>query len=184
MEEFNNGISIYYKHRRQDETVESNLTQVAPDEYRVNTLGARYSKKRLVLLAEQIKRDAPRLPSTTNRLRGSYTWDVDPDTRTTVYASKQWVDVGEPDNRDAALFTSGADVSTRLSDKYNITTGVDYRDEDDSKFGQTKGFGLNSELQYEYRMLNVATGFEFNILERNADKYDSFYWYLRLKRRF
>ena len=59
-----------------------------------------------------------------------------------------------------------------------------YRNEDDTRFGLTEGIQLNSELQYNFRQMNVVTGVEFNLLNRRNDEIDSSFLYFRLKRYF
>ena len=98
--------------------------------------------------------------------------------------SNHWLDFGEPDARDVTLFKSGAEIFTRLANNYNISARIDYRDEHDTRFGTTEGFQLNSELQYNYRQLSVATGLEFNMHDRRNDEIDGSFLYFRLKRFF
>ena len=103
---------------------------------------------------------------------------------TSVRVLHQWVDFGQPDARDVVLFKTGAEIFSRLTDKYDITARVDYRDEDDTRFGITRGFQLNSELRYNYRQLNVVAGIEYNTLNRRDDEIDGSFLYIRLKRLF
>jgi hypothetical protein len=95
-----------------------------------------------------------------------------------------WLDFGEPDARDVVLFKTGAEVFSRLTDKYGVSARADYRDEDDTRFGATRGFQFNSELQYNVRQLSVVTGVEFNTLSRRSDEIDGSFLYFRLKRFF
>jgi hypothetical protein len=95
---------------------------------------------------------------------------------------KHWLDFDEPDERDVVLFKSGAEIFSRLTDKCSISARADYRDEDDTRFGITRGFQLNSELQYNFRQLSIATGVEFNSLDRRKDEIDGSFIYFQLKR--
>ena len=65
-----------------------------------------------------------------------------------------------------------------------ITAGIDYRDEDDSQSGKTKGIQLKSNLQYIYRQLRIETGLEYNVIERSSNKTKNTFLYFRLKRFF
>ena len=183
-ERFDNGLSLYYAHRRQDEDVSSTTTQITPDEFRINTFGADYVKKGLVLLAEYNKESSTQIPSTGKKLEGRYSWPIDSDTSASVRASNHWLDFGEPDARDIILFKGGAEIFSRLTDEYNISARFDYRDEDDSRFGITDGFQMRSELQYNYRQLSITTGVEFNLLERRSDEIKGTFLYFRLRRVF
>lgn len=183
-ERFHNGFSVYYAHRRQDEDVSSTLTQITPDEYIINTIGADYSSKGLFLQAEYSKEDSTQTPSTSRKLHGRYSWPVSLTTNASVRVLNQWLDFGAPDEHDVVLFKTGTEVFTRLTDKYGISTRADYRDEDDTRFGTTRGFQFSSELQYNVRQLSIVTGVEFNTLDRRNDEIDGSFLYFRLKRIF
>ena len=183
-ERFDNGFSVYYGHRRQDEDVSSTVTAISPDEYTINTVGTEYSNKGLFLQAEYGDEDSTQIPSISRRLHGRYSWPVSTDTTASVLVSNQWLDFGPPDNRDVTLFKAGAEVFSRLTDRYNLSARTDYRNEDDTRFGKTRGFQFNSELQYNVRQLSIVTGVEFNTLDRSNDQIDGSFLYFRLKRFF
>jgi hypothetical protein len=183
-ERFENDFSVYYAHRRQDEEVSSTVTEITPDEYTVNTIGADYAHKGLYLQAEYSDEESTQIPSTSKKLHGRYSWPINQDTTTSVRILNQWVDFGQPDARDVVLFKTGAEIFSRLTDKYDISARVDYRDEDDTRFGTTRGFQMNSELRYNYRQLNVIAGIEYNTLNRRDDEINGSFLYIRLKRLF
>ena len=183
-ERFNNGISLYYAHRRQDEDVSSSLTEISPDEFTVNTIGADYINKGLFLQAEYSDEDSTQIPSTSKMLQGRYSWSVNKDTRASLRVSNQWLDFDEPDDRDVELFKSGAEIFSRLTDEYSLSARADYRDEDDTRFGSTRGFQFNSEFQYNFRQLSLTAGVEINSLDRRNDTIDGDFLYFRLKRSF
>lgn len=183
-ERFNNGLSLYYAHRRQDEDVSSSLTEIAPDEFTVNTVGADYVNKGLFLQAEYSDEDSTQIPSTSKMLQGRYSWPVNKDTRASLRVSNHWLDFDEPDDRDVVLFRSGAEIFSRLTDEYSFSARADYRDEDDTRFGSTRGFQFNSELQYNFRQLSITAGIEISSLDRRNDKIDGDFLYFRLKRFF
>jgi hypothetical protein len=183
-EQFNNGLSLYYRHNRQDEKVKSTLTEIVPDEHRNNTFGIDYINNGLMIQAEQSKMDSTYISSTSKRLMASYSWKINPDTRATVRAFNHWLDFGEPDPRDVSLFSSGGEIFSRLTDKLSISTRLDYRDEDDTRFGITRGFQINSELEYNYRQLRIYAGLELNFLKQGGVDSNSDFFYIRLKRLF
>jgi hypothetical protein len=183
-ERFNNGLSLYYTHRRQDEDVSSSVTEITPDEFSVHTVGTDYVNKGLYLQAEYSDEDSTQIPSTSKMLQGRYSWPVNKDTRASLRVSNHWLDFDEPDDRDVVLFKSGAEIFSRLSDEYSISARADYRDEDDTRFGSTRGFQFNSEVQYNFRQLNISAGIEINSLNRRRDTIDGDFLYFRLKRFF
>lgn len=183
-ERFDNGFSVYYAHRRQDEDVSSTVTAITPDEFTVNTVGTDYTNKGLFLQAEYSDENSTQIPSASKKLQGRYSWPLNPDTSASVRVLNHWLDFGEPDARDVVLFKTGAEVFSRLTDKYGVSARTDYRDEDDTRFGTTRGFQFNSELQYNVRQLSIVTGVEFNTLSRRSDEIDGSFLYFRLKRFF
>jgi len=183
-ERFKNGLSVYYAHRVQDESVSSTLTDITPDEYTINTVGTDYLNKGLFLLAEYSEEESTEIPSTSRRVEGRYSWSLSPQTTASVRVSNQWLDFGEPDERDVVLFRSGAEIFSRLTEEFDITARADYRDEDDTRFGITRGFQFISELKYTFRRMSISGGIELNRLNRRRDEIDGTYLYLKLKRFF
>ncbi len=183
-ERFKNGMSLYYAHRRQEEDVSAEVMEITPDEFTVNTVGADYTKKGLFLQAEYSDEDSTQIPSTSKKIQGKYSWHVNSDTSVSMRVLNNWLDFSEPDERDVVLFKTGAEVFSRLTNEYSISARADYRDEDDTRFGITRGFQLSSELKYNYRQLSVLAGVEFNMLDRRNDEIDNSLLYFRIKRFF
>jgi hypothetical protein len=61
---------------------------------------------------------------------------------------------------------------------------VNYLNEQDTRFGTTKGFQIDSQLEYQYRQVTATVGAELNFLERRDDRIDSIFLYIRALRRF
>jgi hypothetical protein len=183
-ERFNNGLSLYYAHHRQKEDVSAEVTQITPDEFTINTIGTDYTKEGLFLQAEYSDEDSTQIPSTSKKIQGKYSWYVNSDTSVSIRALNHWLDFSEPDKRDVVLFKTGAEVFSRLTDEYSISARADYRDEDDTRFGITRGFQFSSELKYNYRQLSMLAGVELNMLDRRNDEIDNSLLYFRIKRFF
>jgi len=181
---FGNGASLYYAYRRQDQDVSSNLSEITPDEYIVNTIAADYTHKGLFLLAEYSDEDSTQVPSKSTRLAGQYRWLLGPATTASVGVSNQWLDFGEPDARDVTLLRGDAKIFSRLTDTCSISAGADYRDEDDTRSGATRGFQFDTELQYRYRQVSAKVGAELSFLNRRNDEINSVFLYLQVQRRF
>jgi len=183
-ERFKNGLSVYYAYRRQEEDVSSELIAITPDEFTVNTVGTDFTKKGLFLQAEYSKEDSTQVPSKSKKIQGRYSWPVNNDTNVSMRVMNHWLNFREPDERDVELFKTGAEVFSRLTNEYSILARADYRDEDDTRFGITRGFQFSSELKYNFRQLSVLAGVEFNMLDRRNDEIDSSFVYFQLKRLF
>ena len=183
-ERFNNALSLYYALRHQEEDDSSTITEITPDEFTVNTIGTDYVNKGLFLQAEYSKEDSTQIPSTSKKMQGRYSWPINTDTTASVRILNHWMDFDEPDARDVVLFKSGAEIYSRLTDEYTISARADYRDEDDTRFGTTRGFQFSSELKYNFRQLSIPAGIECNVLDRRNDEIDGSFLYFRLKRFF
>jgi hypothetical protein len=101
-----------------------------------------------------------------------------------LQASQLYQEFGGFNPHDVELFTLGGSIVSRLTDRYRVSAGVDYRDEEDTLFGGTEGFQLNAELRYDYRKFSLRTGIEVDLLERNESETNSTLFYLRVKRFF
>ncbi|MHC4475457.1 MAG: hypothetical protein ACYTEL_07420 [Planctomycetota bacterium] len=179
-----NGLSVYYAHRRQDEEVSSTPTDITPDEFRMNRFGADYVKGGLSLSASYSETETTAIPSTARRLNGRYNWRLSPDSRAAIRATLQSLDFGEPDKRDIELFGLGAEIYCKLTNRLDMSSSIDYRDEDDSRFGITEGFQLKSELKYNYRQLRVTAGAAFSQFSRRENESEGMSFYIRLRRFF
>jgi hypothetical protein len=168
----------------QEENVTSTMAPVIPDEYLAHTFGIDYTHKGLFLLAEYTTEDSTVIPMTGTKVEGRYRWLIEPATTASIGLSNQWLDFGEPDDRQVRLFEASAEVFSRLTDHYSLSSSVNYRDEEDSRFGATRGFHIDNKLEYQYRQFSATVGAELNFLERRDDRIDSVFLYLRAMRRF
>lgn len=183
-ERFKNGVSVGYAHRRQDEDVTSTLPGAVADEYAINAVSADYAHKGLYLGAEYRNEDSTLIPSTSTRVEGRYRWILGSRTNATVRAVNQWLEFRPPDERDVTLFQSGAELFSRLTDRHTVSASADYRDEEDTRFGTTRGFQFDTELQYRYRQFSARLGAELSLLSRRDDEINSLFVYFQVQRRF
>ena len=181
---FDNGLALYYKQSRQDETISSNVTTVIPDETRSKTYGAEYIKGRLSLFASYNKVRSTFLPSTTKTIHGNYNLPIVNDMVASLHATGEWHDLGEPDNSNVEAFRYGASVSSRLTPRHTMRANIDVLSEDDSRFGRTEGLQFDVDLNYTYRQFYLTTGLEFDLLKREDDENESVFWYIRIRRLF
>jgi hypothetical protein len=181
---FKNGISAFYGLRMQEEDVTSTVAEVIPDEYLAHTFGIDYTYKGLFLLAEYSTEDSTLIPLDSTKLEGRYRWLIGPATTASLGLTNQWLDFGEPDAREVELLEATAEVFSRLTDKYSISSSVDYRNEDDTRFGITEGFQIDNKLEYHYRQFTATIGLELNFLERRDDEINSVFLYFKAQRRF
>jgi hypothetical protein len=180
---FNNGLSLYYWYTRQDQDVLSTIpSELPPDRFRSHIYGASYTRGGLLLEAELSERKSTRSPSTGVRVKGGYSWIINPDTKADVWASNDWRNFGEPDDRDTRVFRSGGGIFTRLTRRTTAFASAAYRDETDSRFGDTKGIQLNSELKYVRRQIELSAGVQYGELDRRGSETDNTFLYVRFTR--
>ena len=183
-ERFHNGVSVFYTHRRQDEDISSTTEEFIPDEYIVNTVAADYANKGLYLLAEYSDEDSTVIPLTSTRLEARYQRLIGTATSASARVSNRWLEFAPPDERDVTLFQAGVEMFSRLDERYSVSASADYRDEDDTRFGTTRGIQLDAELLYRYRQFSATLGTELRFLSRRDDEINSIFVYLQLRRRF
>lgn len=184
-QEFDNHWSLYYGYQRRDEKVStSEDIDIIPNEFTTNIYGAAYEHDGLYLKAEHSRRDFTQNPTETTFLSGSYNWKISHDTSLTARGSQSWVKSGGDNPRDLTLFTTGVSLHTRLSNHVRIITKGEWRKRNDNVIGDTTGLRASSEVKFDYRLLNVAAGWEMNELDQRGTKTSSTLFYFRLQRRF
>jgi hypothetical protein len=183
-ERFSNGLSLFYAYRQQQEDITSTASALIPDEYTVNAVGADYTYNGLFLLAEYSTEDSTLIPMNSTKLQGRYRWQIGPATTAGIGLLNQWLDFGEPDAHQVTLFDGAAEIFSRLTDNYNLSASMDYRNEDDTRFGLTKGYQFKTELGYQYRQFSATLGAEWDLLERRGDEINSLFLYVWAIRRF
>ena len=178
------GISPYFEHQTRNEDLDSRDTSIVPDEFEVNLFGVDYVNEGLRLLAEYRDEASTRIPSESERLEASYLWRMPARIRLKVYASQRWIDYTTEPRYDVELLTVGSDVIMPLTDAYSLSGRVDYRNEEDSRQGTTRGFQCRAECRYRFRQVSARLGAEFSTLDRLSHERDTVFVYFRLKRMF
>ena len=181
---FDFGVSTYYELQDRSETVTSTDASIIPDEFTINLFGVDFAKRGFRVLGEYRDEKSTRIPSQSKRVEASYLLRIDTDTRLNVYGSNSWIDYSTEPVYDVSMMMVGGDMSTRLTRAFELKGGVDYRFEDDSRQGDTRGFQYDAELAYTHRQLSAKLGAEFNTLDRLNHERESVLVYMRLKRSF
>jgi hypothetical protein len=170
--------------RTQTENFTSTVAKIIPDEYLAHTFGIDFTHKGLFLLAEYSTEDSTLIPLVSKKLEGRYRWLIGPATTASLGLTSQWLDFGEPDARQVDLLEATAELFSRLTDRYGISSAVDYRDENDTRFGVTRGFQIDNKLEYNYRQFMATIGAELSFLERRDDRINGVFLYIKAQRRF
>ena len=135
-------------------------------------------------MGEYRKEESDLLPSEAKRFESRYSWSLNNSTKATLRSTWQFIEYGDPDPRNIEIFRAGAELNSKINDKLSIATLMEYQNEEDTRFGKTKGFQFNGEVRYLYRQFSLTSGLEVNSLQRREDKIDNIFLYCRLKRFF
>ncbi len=181
---FDWGLSAYYEYQNRSERLRATETALIPDEFEIHRLGVDYMHKGLRALAEVSDEASTRIPSRSKRVEASYMWHLKQDTRLTVYASNSWIDYTGQTTYDVDLQTIGTHGSMRLSDTLQVDGRVDYRNEQDSRQGRTRGFQWDLALKYRFRQVSARIGAEYDDLDRFNHARQASRIYVQFKRMF
>jgi hypothetical protein len=177
------GLSAYYEYQNRSESLQSTDT-IPLDEFRVNLWGVDFTKEGFRMLAEYREEASTRIPSSSRRVEASYSLRATTDTRMTVYGSSSWNTYSTEPAYDVRWLAAGGEISAQLTAIYRLSGGLDYRNEDDSRQGNTKGLQCTVNLACHYRQLTAQVGAEYGTLDRLEHEQNSARLYLRLKRMF
>ncbi len=180
-----NGISLYYRHSQQNETIKSNEVGVTPDEMQMDLYGISFRRKSLSIYAEQEKEDSTQIDSEVQRLRANYGLLINANTRVNLYAFKEIINFKQRNtSNELDSFTFGGDLVSRLTNKIDLDIGFDYMVDKNKNTGKTTGIQFSSNLRYKFRQLRVLTGIEYDILSRKNNETENIRLFCRVKRFF
>jgi hypothetical protein len=181
---FDNGLSVYFEHERQNEDLTSSDAAASPDDFTNNMISADYTKGGLFLGSRYSMRDSTQQESESMSFNARYSWDIDATKKLSVWGGKQLQDYGEPQLRNVDSMSLGSEFYWRLSNKYSFTADMEYVEENDTLFGDTSGFDFNSELEYKYRQFSFLSGLDYTTLTRMSSTTDTLFIYMRIRREF
>jgi hypothetical protein len=180
-----NGISFYYRHSQQDESISSNEVGVTPDEMSLDLYGISFRRKTFSIYAEQEVEDSTQIDSKIKRLRANYGLVISADTRANFYAFKEIIDFKQQGtSNELESFTFGGDLTSRLTNKIDLDVGFDYMEDKNKNTDKSTGFQISSILRYKYRQLRVLAGIEYDLLSRKNNETKNIRLFCRVKRYF
>ncbi len=184
-QEFTNGLSMFYGHRELDRDTESSVeTSVTDSDFKEDNFGLGYKKRNLMLRAEHNRTVSSRNSVQSNVLLGSNTWQLTSHTSFMGRISQTWVDSSGTNDRKTTLFKLDGKLKTRIGKHLKLSGRAEWRDEDNSDIGRTRGLRMGASLTYNYRDLSVETGWDSYLLERPVTETTNTLYYLRVIRRF
>jgi len=182
---FKNGLSVYYYRRRRDREVDSSLLpEVTSNDFRGETFGTTYRKKHLSLRAQHSRTVSSENSVNSDTLSARNIWPMDPRTSLSAGVSQAWVESQGDNSRKTSLFKANGKIRTRLTNHIKLSARTEWRNEDSSDIGKTKGLTMGVALEYRYRQLSLETGWDSYMLDRSSTETNNSIVYIRLIRRF
>jgi hypothetical protein len=180
---FKNGVTAFFEQQIQNESIRSTSGEL-PDNLRNTRYGLEYNVGKVSLLAELMKNASTQQESHGNRLKARYSWDLDQNTRSGLYAFREVLYYTDPDDFKRTLYTLGGDITQRFSERSQLHYRVSYYQEDDSRGGESTGFKVGASFDYKYRQFDLNAGVEHDFLDHDVSENESTICYARLKRYF
>jgi hypothetical protein len=184
-QDFEWGLSPYYRLRWQDQTITpATASGAIPDDITAHVFGLEYRRGSLRLGGEYEDRDSTIDPYEAIRLSASYNHRFKSGAAGSVRV--RWSDVSyrRSDNRQLELFTVETRYRHPLTKRLSVEGAVMYRTGEDSLTGEDEGFDLDLALEYMIRQTELRITYEYAQYEDEFARNDSSLFYLQLKRRF
>ena len=177
-QDFNFGLSVYYRHESQTQTIGGQQgdegTELVPDNIETDILGTEYRYKGLLLRAEAEDRRATVSPLKATRLRAEYR--IEPWRYLALHAGAGYTINRFPqeDDRDQDVAADGTDAAERREDVLTLDGGLNFRalrdltvdlslaytQEEDNLRGITEGVSMRARAEYRFRLWSVQVGLE------------------------
>lgn len=171
------GLSPYARFSWQDQTIEPDSVSLVPNSYTDVLVGLEYRIGRFTVGAEQEWMDSTLYPFEATRFFGRYVDRLATDT--TFAAGANYSIVNYPDEDNTVRFLSAtASLSHQFTHELFLVGSVTFRDEQDDRFGSTRGLEEQIELRWRRRQTSVSVLFRNSNLD--SDTQDTNFQYLRV----
>ena len=184
-QDFEFGLSPYYRLRRQDQTLSpEQATGVVPEDITDHVIGAEFERWSFRLMAEYESYDSTITPYTAVRLGADYTHRFK--FGATGIVKTRWSDFNydPPNERQTEFFTIEGRYRHPITPHLTVEAAVLYREEDDSLNGPDEGVELDFTLEWIIRQTEVRVTYEQGQFEDNFSRNDNSRLWVQVKRRF
>lgn len=184
-QDFSNGISAYFSNRLFERQINSTLSPDTADETSETAVfGVKYKQKYLTLLAEHTNTDSTFQSSESDRVAATAYWPLTPRTSLIGTVSQSWIDSTGQNARQTEIFKAESKIRTKLTRYLNASAKAEYRDEDSTDIGKTKGVRFGTFLDYNRASFNLRAEWNMYSLDRLNTSSESTGFYLKLTRLF
>jgi hypothetical protein len=184
-QDFDWGLSPYYRLRWQDQTITpATASGAIPEDITAHTFGLEYRRGSLRLGGEYEDHASTINPYEAFRLSASYNHRFKSGAAGTVRV--RWSDASHhrPDERRLELFTVETRYRHPLTRRLSVEGTLLYRTGTDTLTGDDEGFDLDLALEYIIRRTELRITYEYAQYEDAFARNDSSLLYVQLKRRF
>jgi hypothetical protein len=182
--DFRFGLGLFYEHSTSNQTISSNLTDIAPDESVADSYGFNYRKGRFTMFGQYRTLDSTQIVSNVKTLKARYSWSIYSNTTANIHASKEIYSYTFPSVSQNAIFRFGSDITTDFNSRLSMSGSIDYLENDIDGGEKTAGIQFRSNLKYKYRQISLSAGLDYNALKISNSKNDTVFVYVRAKRFF
>ncbi len=182
---FDFGLSPYYRHRRQDQSLTpGDAMGVQPEDIRANIYGTEYQKGPVRLVAEWEGHKSNVNPFDALRLSLDLTHHLK--NAGTARLRTRWVDIdrGEPQNRRTRLLTVEGRYRQRISEYLIVEGAALYRKENDSLSGRDRGVDVDLSLEWVIRDTELRVTYEYGRFEDEFSENRNQTLFVQFRRRF
>lgn len=182
---FDFGLSPYYRLRWQDQTISpQEATGAVADDITANILGVEFRRWSLRLVAEYEDHDSTINPFQAIRLTADYTHRFD--FGATGIVKARWSDFNydPPNERETRFFTVEGRYRHPITSHLTVEGVALYREEQDSLSGDDQGIDVDLSLEWLVRQTEVRVTYEFGAFEDDFSENDYSALYVQVRRSF
>ena len=184
-QDFDFGLSPYYRLRWQDQTVSPETTTgIRPDDITAQIVGAEFERWKLRLTAEIEDHESTINPFEAIRLGAGYRRQV---TQTaTAVVKARWSDVTHslPEERETTFFTLEGRYRQAITSRLSFESSARYRHLDDTIGGTDEGIDVDLALEWKLRETEIRVSYQFGQFEDDFAENDHSVFYLQVRRHF
>ncbi len=184
-QDFNFGLSPYYRLRKQDQTITpAGALGVTPDDITAHTAGLEYREGPLTLQAEYEDHESTINPFDAIRLNAGYTRRFDSGARGSLKARWSKFNRLPPNDRDTRFFTVEARYRHPIKRTFAIEGSVLYRNENDSLNGNEEGVDFDLALEWKVRNTDIRVTYEYGKVDDPFTNNESSALFVQIRRKF
>ncbi len=165
-QEFDFGLTPYYRFRTQDQTITPQRSSgYLPEDITAHIIGVEYRLGGLSLGAEYEDHESNISPFTGTRLNAGYTHRFS--FGGTAAVNARWSDIQYEtvEERRTQFLTLEGRYRHPISDRLNVEAGVQYRRMDDSISGDDRGVDADLTLEYNIRQTTFRLTYEYGTFD-------------------